>query len=271
MRGSFINSPFNVSIEFPLAGFGKRLLAWFIDTVFRIAIFLIASNIYDSVGENRSGSFLSRDQDGQMFWPIVLLVIPFLTYFLWQELLFNGRTFGKLIVGIKVISLDGYKARPAQIMNRWLFRLIDSAVITYFVINVVSQNSIVSFFINFLISLVAFIFFIKSSKEQRIGDIVADTIVVDLKKETQLADTLYVEVDDKYIPAYPQVTKLSDRDISIIKDILVQYYKNGNMELMYRVYEKVVNALQVKPNEYTPDLFFEKLLADYNYYTTREN
>jgi uncharacterized RDD family membrane protein YckC len=260
MSTTFINTAYNVHVEFPLASIGKRLLAWVIDVFIRILYVVVVGGIVDAFN-------LSVNVD--LALDMLLVSLPLLTYYLWQELLFNGRTVGKMALNIRVISLEGYKPTPAQIMNRWLFRLFDTAIFTGVLLGFMLQGyTWVLLF--FALNIVSLVLLLRSDKTQRLGDIVANTIVVDIKQQTALTDTLYVELDKGYEPKYPQVTKLNDRDISIIKDMLKGFYNTGNVNIIHMSYHKVVNALGVTPTENAPEQFFERVVADYNYYTTKE-
>jgi hypothetical protein len=70
--------------------------------------------------------------------------------------------------------------------------------------------------------------------------------------------------DENYIVAFPEVLKLSDRDINTIKNVVTLFYKDHNVETCERVALKVQEVLQIQTDKYAID-FLEKLLADYNY------
>jgi uncharacterized RDD family membrane protein YckC len=75
-----------------------------------------------------------------------------------SEVLF-GNTLGKLCCGLTVRSLSGEKPRRSQLLVRWVFRLLE--------VNPV-----------FLGGVPAGLAIVFSSRRQRIGDMVADTVVV---------------------------------------------------------------------------------------------
>lgn len=90
------------------------------------------------------------------------LLIPLSLYFIILEILY-GRTVGKKILKLRVISIKGEKIKKKQIVIRNISRLFDHGL----------------FFGIFLI------FF--SKKNQRIGDYVTNTVVVD-DRETLPSD-----------------------------------------------------------------------------------
>ena len=55
---------------------------------------------------------------------------------------------------------------------------------------------------------------------QRIGDIVAGTILIDTRNRTSWEDTVFTELTENYQPRYPQVMQLSDKDINTLKGII---------------------------------------------------
>jgi uncharacterized RDD family membrane protein YckC len=261
-----INSPYNVDISFPLAGLGKRFLAWVVDLIIRGAYFWIIKIVIVSLINNGTNDEMEAKAT---IYKIVLLFLPICCYYLISEIIMNGSSIGKRVVGIKVISLDGYKPTIPQYFNRWIFRLFDTAFITGIIL-ATYDFAVFSLVFAFLINLVSLILIIQNKNEQRIGDLLAGTVVVDLKKDLTLADTVYVEVSDTYVVKYPEAKRLSDRDVSIIKDILVQYYRTNESIMLYRTYDKVVKALNIVPKEPSPELFFERIVSDYNYIATRE-
>jgi hypothetical protein len=76
--------------------------------------------------------------------------------------------------------------------------------------------------------------------------------------------------EQAYQVTYPEVMRLSDRDINTIKTVLDQAQKTGRHETCQRVALKVQEVLHIESNLY-PDQFLEKVMADYNYLSTREN
>jgi hypothetical protein len=80
---------------------------------------------------------------------------------------------------------------------------------------------------------------------------------------------VFMEIQqNNYVVKYPEVLKLSDRDINTIKNVVSMFYKNHNTQTCGRVAMKVQEVLKIQTDMYAID-FLEKLLADYNYLATK--
>jgi hypothetical protein len=109
----------------------------------------------------------------------------------------------------------------------------------------------------------------RSPYDQRLGDIVAGTIVVSTKTKSTLNDTIFRDMSDTdYTPQFPQILKLSDRDMNKIKELMDRAIKSNNMELTARVSYRIRDVLKIE-TEMEHLNFLETVLNDYNYYTTR--
>ena len=85
-----------------------------------------------------------------------------------------------------------------------------------------------------------------------------------------MEDTVFVKVNKTdYKVLFPDVMRLSDRDINTIKNVLTQASKRNSYEMCNRVAMKVKDVLKINADMH-PDQFLEKLLEDYNYLATKE-
>jgi hypothetical protein len=109
-----------------------------------------------------------------------------------------------------------------------------------------------------------------SAKSQRIGDLAAGTVVIDKNYSSNISETIYLPVEDKdYMPAFPEVMRLSDRDINGIRNLLdVKRPSKDTARYTAQVAQKIKAVLSIESN--LPDRdFLQKLLQDYNYYTNK--
>jgi len=182
-----VNTFVNVDIHFELAGVDKRLLAWLIDFAIRLTFLYTISSFFKPDFHNEALQLIYN----------LCIFLPLMFYFLLFELLMNGQSPGKKILKIKVISLEGYKPTYIQYLNRWIFRLIDLGFLTIIFFGMYAGWIYASVFL--IANIASIVYMVSSKKEQRIGDILANTVVIRLKPRTEISDTIFMEIEDKTI------------------------------------------------------------------------
>jgi len=144
-----IATPEGVTFALPLAGPVTRAVALALDLVVMAALnkaLTLAMGVL-SVMSNDTGT-------------AGLLLSQFLLSFGYGsfcELLFNGQTLGKRVVGIRVMDERGLRLRPSQVIIRNLLRIVDMLPLCY---------------------AVGGVFCMLSRRNQRVGDLAAGTVVV---------------------------------------------------------------------------------------------
>jgi hypothetical protein len=103
-----------------------------------------------------------------------------------------------------------------------------------------------------------------SKKSQRIGDILAHTILIRTNPKISIEETVFQEVADNYKPSFPQIMQLSDRDINAIKNILETARKKGDYNMANAASDKIKSHLKIN-SDLSPFDFLDLLLKDYNY------
>jgi uncharacterized RDD family membrane protein YckC len=227
----------NVIIQFETASIGERFTARLLDLFFMGAFWLIMMWIAGVAIEFADG-----------FQPVILLLaLPVMTYTLWTEALFSGRSFGKMIMGIKVVKSDGSPAGIGDFAIRWITRVLECEAALF----------------PGLAALISII----SNRGQRIGDIAADTIVIRVNQKTSLRSTILSYVHPNYRIVFPQVERFNDKDIGIIREIMLQSFETGNYEMLARLSHKVKEVIGVyPPPQQLPDLqFLNIVIADYTH------
>jgi len=256
-----IATAFNIDLEFEIAEFHKRLLAYMIDFALMV--------IYVFAMKNFLYAGLQIDFESNMGLDILIISLPILVYSLLAELWMNGQTVGKKILGIRVISLEGGEPTFGQFLLRWITKFFEwPFLFGYIFFN--RDNMVAYAFITGLFGIAVVITIAVTAKSQRLGDLAAGTVVVNTKSKLSVEDTVFMEVNKTdYKVMFPDVMRLSDRDINTIKTVLTQANKRSNYDMCYRVAIKVKEVLKINTDLY-PDQFLEKLLEDYNYLATRE-
>jgi len=229
----------NIELEYDLASLGERIAGYIIDSLILIAYLVIILFIF-------IGGDLIRWSDSLIF----LFIIPVFFYHLVSEILMNGQTVGKKVMNIKIISLDGRPATIGQYLIRWLFRFVDFTITN---------------------CLGALICVAVSEKRQRIGDIVAGTAMIKTVPRTAFQQTLYTPVQPvDYTVSFPEVTQLGDKDMQLIKEVIMSVQKTGNHALALQAANKIMETLHIQ-SAMEPLHFLQTVLADYNYLTSVDN
>jgi uncharacterized RDD family membrane protein YckC len=137
-------------LENELANVGSRAVAYILDTILKVlamfSLYYIVLNSMVSVWGNK-GTFIA----------IVVLGIIYTGYHAILEFVMSGKTPGKMVMGLRVLKSDGSKISLLDSLIRNILRIVDIMPYGYMVAMVV-------------------MFFEKNNR--RVGDLVADTIVI---------------------------------------------------------------------------------------------
>ncbi len=241
---SFTTSQF-VTIDYELASPVYRAVAAFLDVVFLLIYLLIASYF---ISANLLDLDMNSVQNRWSLLSIFLLRLPWLLYSPVIEYLTNGRSLGKLIMGIRVVKSNGETAGLREYFTRWIFRVVDIWVGGF----------------GFLALLVSG----TTEKRQRIGDIMADTVVIKVK-DTQiysLRDVLSIKNSDNHVPTYPTVVRFSDEDMLLIKNTIlrVQRYPNqSNKDFAIELADETARLIGLEQTPQKRMEFLKTVLQDY--------
>lgn len=263
---SRLNVPtnFNIELEFEIPPFHNRLFAWLIDATIAFTYLFVAFKLINSLPSNREAG-----QQQNMWSVFMIMVLPMSLYPLVMELTMNGQTVGKKLLNLRVINETGGNATLSQFLIRWMLRVSDLFIILVFIsvlTNFLSSiNSILFFFLLIITDIVCVAM---TKKSQRLGDMAASTLLIKTTRQNNLEDTVFLEIEDNYTPKYPEVMRLSDRDMNIIKSIFTSANKRKDYILATRTADKIKGILQIRSDEDVID-FLETLLKDYNYLSTR--
>lgn len=224
----------NITINYELATVMERILAYVIDAIIITLSSLIVYALTNSVFNNSE----------MVIYFTILPIIVF--YNLVFELFKNGQSLGKMALKLRVIRLDGEKISFTGYLMRWMFRSLD--IYTSF-------------------GGIAFMGIISSSNNQRIGDVLANTVVVSLRKDNRmrLENLLKLNKEVKYEPVYPQVIKFEEETMLIVKEVLKKHMKYPNVahkKAFDLLVEKVSTELNIKVPKNKVE-FLKTLLKDY--------
>lgn len=232
----------NVSIEFESAGVGDRIVATILDSIFIFFYVLVVYFIFFAVVFSKSGNIDSSDSS---FFIIVavLCFAPVIFYHLLSEYFFNGQSLGKRIMKIRVIKLDGTEPGIGAYLLRWLLRFVDITMFS---------------------GLVAVLAVVVSEKGQRLGDMAAGTTVIRQKPFVPLDLLRPVDVAADHKVSFPEVERLSDKDIHTIKLVLSRWQEADNYEVVEQAALKLKQSLRITDTKGLSDVdLLKTILADY--------
>jgi uncharacterized RDD family membrane protein YckC len=232
-----INTSQNVHIEFPTANVGFRILAQLLDYVFIFVYVFIVSFFMGVLQINGA--------------VILVFFLPAFFYSFILESVFNGQSFGKMILRMKVVRLDGSQATLLNYFLRWLFWIIDW--LPFYGITAIIAIAV-------------------SNKGQRIGDRAAGTTVVSLQKTFNFRNSVYRSVNQNYKLQFPQVEMLADSDISTINEVLMHFIKNpgiNSKNLLEKTRDAIIKKTSISTTLDTVT-FLRTLVKDYNYILRNE-
>src|SRR5712691_9716473 len=120
-------TPERVSLQYDIAGIGSRGAAAIVDTVIQSVALLVL--FFGLTASAAVGSVFGVGGNALTVLVLGLFALALLIvtagYFMLFEILWNGQTPGKRLVGVRVIRENGYPMRPIDAVIRNLVRLVD--------------------------------------------------------------------------------------------------------------------------------------------------
>jgi len=235
MKKIEIRTTHNVDIQYELATVFERIAAFIIDLVFiwlSIGILMIFVSVF--AGPNTKYGFY------------IVAVPIFVFYNLLFEVFNNGQSFGKKILKIRVVKIDGEKAGVTDYFLRWCFRWLD---------------------IYMSVGTLAILSMSSTQKSQRIGDMLADTTIikVDPNRRQKLEYIFELQKADNHKVRYPEIVQFSEQDMLVIKETIDRYKKYPNYEhkqAIFMLVEKIKEELGIVPLKNKIE-FLKILIKDY--------
>lgn len=192
-----IDTPEHLAFRVRVAGIARRCLAWGIDLAVRGAI-LFGLYLALVVAATRLVDLnINLEGVGQGLFFVSLFVLDWL-YFVVAEMLSNGRSPGKAVLGLRVVRENGLPISWRESVIRNLLRAADLAVLPP----------------HFLI--VGPLVMISDRKFRRLGDFVAGTMVV-VEEKVEVAQHIVIEPDPKLVQALPKSLPLDHDDLEALE------------------------------------------------------
>lgn len=231
----------NVTIEYELASLWERMVALIIDVVIVAALdFLLVSLISSAISGGASSSMMG------VFYGLLPICL-FILYQLLSEVLADGRSWGKKIMSLKVVRLDGEEPSLSDYLLRAIFHLVD----TLFSVGILGSLLISS-----------------TRQRQRLGDMTANTTVIRTKQQLQfgLEDILRINTLSNYEPRYPAVRRFNEQDMLLIKGVIARcstYNNPAHQKALNDLVERVCRQLELTVIPKDKVNFLKTLIRDY--------
>jgi len=228
----------NIDIDYEVAGVGERTLARLLDMAVFVALYILGLIAAIFAGQSilRVISFVAI---------IIIYASLFVFYDLVCEIAMNGQSFGKRIMKIKVISLDGKRPSLSQYLLRWLFRIVD------FTLSMQACGLICA---------------AVSEKQQRLGDMVAGTTLIKTHPRTSIKSLVFVPVEDNYVVIFKNTDLLNDKDITLIQEVIKNYRMTANRVVVDTAAGRIKEILGATIPEGMDNLkFLKTVVSDYTH------
>lgn len=224
-----------VKMNYQVAGTDSRMIALSIDRAIQWLIVLLSFIVIMELEKY----YLKPN-----IFTIATVYVLIYTMNLILEYFWHGKTIGKKIMKIKVISDNCQPPSFQQCLLRWIIYPIDSMLIGFFFINKYSQ---------------------------RIGDMAAGCYVVNEKTKKLVNvsiedDYRYVERD--YQPVYTQLNTMTEKEETLILKAL---YDPNYVSQQTEIARSLSKKLNLEQQESNSERFLIQLYNDYKYIETKEN
>lgn len=263
-----IETPERVQLEFSLASIGNRFLAVAIDHFIQyLTIILVAWLALSLAGFSSSDIVDAPDRlvSEMPKWTIAILIILlfliFSGYFVVFEWMWNGQTPGKRLMKLRVIRDDGRPLTLWEAIARNLLRIGDA--VPGFILPVYSVGLIVIFL---------------SSRDQRLGDIFAGTVVVRERTDEAptFAETFSNRVTDiafmrvqKTGGVKANVSLLTEREVEVVESFLRRRWDLTERQRLWMAWRIALPIMyKLKPSYKEEDFSYEGFLEEilHNFY-----
>ena len=253
-----IETPERVPLHFALASIGNRFLACAIDHTIQslaLGLIVITGLILSNVSAIQEMFTSAPKWVGAVM--ILLLFLTFSSYFAFFEWLWSGQTPGKRWMKLRVIREDGRPITFWEAAVRNLLRVLDMFPYPFYSIGLISVFS--------------------TSRDQRVGDMVAGTVVV-REREAEAPEFELVFASPVSDPALRRsfkpveftasLSSLTDSEIQVVETFLRRRWDLSDLPRQWMAWRVSMPILyKIRPsydvNAFTYEGFLEELLHRY--------
>lgn len=236
MRTIEILTTQNVTINYEVAEVKDRIFSSFIDILVMIvglAVLRLAFTASGMIAPTYFNYF-------------ILLPILFF-YHLIFEIMFDGQSPGKKLLGLKVVKLTGTEPSLNDYLMRWALRPVD---------------------ILFSLGSIGVMLISSSEKGQRLGDIVANTTIIKTNPSQNiiLDDILNIRSLENYQPVYANIREFNEQEMLLLKEVMdksIKYQNNAHNEALDEAINMVKLRLDLSNTPSDKIGFIRTLIKDY--------
>jgi uncharacterized RDD family membrane protein YckC len=253
-----IETPERVPLHFALASIGNRFLACAVDHLIQwlaLGLILLAGVVLSNISAIQA-VFASAPKWVSAVM-ILLLFLVFSSYFAFFEWLWSGQTPGKRWMKLRVIREDGRPITFWEAAVRNLLRVFDMVPPPFYSIGLISVFS--------------------TSRDQRIGDLVAGTVVVREREAEapEFAQVFAAPVSDpalrrsfKPVEFTASLSSLTDSEIQVVETFLRRRWDLSDVPRQWMAWRVSLPILyKIRPTydlaTFTYEGFLEELLHRY--------
>jgi uncharacterized RDD family membrane protein YckC len=261
-----IDTPEQVGLELPVAGIGSRLLALLADSLLQLGVgilfgILVLLLLTAAPSLGHSMGRMAKAGSGAKKWALALLIlVPFLLqwgYFALFEAFCNGQTPGKRWLKVRVLSESGRPITLFESLARNLLRIVDFLPSLY---------------------LVGMVTMLCNRRSQRLGDLVAGTLVVHethsaaepLRVPTSPSSSFDTPVQSTAaagLPASDHLARLGVNERQVLETFFARNIDlplDVRSDMAGRIMQELSHRMQWAPNEEAtthPERLLERLLT----------
>lgn len=219
-----------IMLRYTTATVLHRAVAFFIDAAVLGISLLLMNLAFGKLPEFARGFIMA---------PIFFFYSPVM------ELLNDGRSLGKMALGLKVVRIDGRTPTGYDYLMRWMFRWIDIYM---------SMGTIAALLVS------------ATPRSQRMGDLLADTTVIHTRNlRVPLQRILGLNQLESYSPVYPRANELTESQVLLAKETLQRFLQLKNpahIQALDKVGERISEQLEIE-NPQSSHKFVQTVIKDY--------
>lgn len=216
-----IDTPEQISLEFPLAGIGSRFMALALDTVLQGLLYI--TGIFAMAGAAKYASSLPAwlawlPESWGAALLIIFLFCVYWGYFAFFEIIWKGQTPGKRLAGLRVIKNSGRALNVYETIGRNLLRGVDW---------------LPGFYLAGIISMMI------SRQNQRLGDHLVGSVVVHDKRAEEIRPEWSSSAEQAAFN--PQLSKITPEEL-----VLIETYLQRRLSLELGVRDATAHQIAVR-------------------------